>query len=61
MALRLTAPLAMFTLDSSQLNADLALKAQNLRDRLVTYEVDENRETNRAYIIYYMCYMNFHS
>ena len=46
--LRITVPLSMFCLDCIQLNADLASRAQKLKDRLIQFEVDDNRELNRG-------------
>ena len=45
-SLRITVPLSMFSLDGSILNEDLSERAQKLKDRLITYEVEENRELN---------------
>ncbi|KAK3579501.1 hypothetical protein CHS0354_028323 [Potamilus streckersoni] len=45
--LRITVPLSMFCLDCVHLNAELANRGARLRERLVTFEVDENRELNR--------------
>ncbi|ESO89088.1 hypothetical protein LOTGIDRAFT_210054 [Lottia gigantea] len=46
--LRITVPLSMFCLDCVQLNQELCLRAQNLREKLITFEVDENRDLNRG-------------
>ncbi|PAA63386.1 hypothetical protein BOX15_Mlig017039g2 [Macrostomum lignano] len=46
--MRITVSLNMFTLDCVQLNQDLCARAQRLRDQLVQFEVDENREQNRS-------------
>ncbi|CAH1793734.1 unnamed protein product, partial [Owenia fusiformis] len=46
--LRITVPLSMFCLDCQALNAELCHRAQKLRDRLVAFEVDENRDLNKA-------------
>ena len=46
--LRITVPLSMFCLDCSDLNEDLAGRAKKLRDRLVKFCVDDNREQNRG-------------
>ncbi|RUS89800.1 hypothetical protein EGW08_002412, partial [Elysia chlorotica] len=46
--LRVTAPLSMFCLDCVQFNIEMCMRAQRLRDRLVVFEVDENRDLNRA-------------
>jgi dynein heavy chain len=47
MLLRITVPLSMFCLDCVNLNNDLALRAQRLKERLITFEVDENRDMNK--------------
>lgn len=39
----------MFCLDAVLLNHDLCERAQNLKDRLIQYQVDVNRETNTRY------------
>ncbi|CAG5132944.1 unnamed protein product, partial [Candidula unifasciata] len=46
--LRVTAPLSMFCLDCVHFNQEMCIRAQRLRDRLVIFEVDENRDLNRA-------------
>ncbi|XP_074648811.1 dynein axonemal heavy chain 3-like [Tubulanus polymorphus] len=46
--LRITVPLSMFCLDCIALNNDLALRSQKLKDRLVLFEVDENRDLNKG-------------
>ena len=48
MLLRITVPLSMFCLDCVNLNNELALRAQRLKERLVAFEVDENRDLNRS-------------
>ncbi|KAL8573170.1 Dynein heavy chain 3, axonemal [Nucella lapillus] len=48
MLLRITVPLSMFCLDCVSLNNELALRAQRLKERLVAFEVDENRDLNRS-------------
>lgn len=47
MLLRITVPLSMFCLDCVHLNNELALRSQRLKERLIVYEVDENRDLNR--------------
>ncbi|ELW62513.1 Dynein heavy chain 3, axonemal [Tupaia chinensis] len=44
----ITVPLAMFCLDTMFLNYDLCERAQNLKDRLIHFQVDVNRETNTS-------------
>lgn len=46
--LRITVPLSMFCLDCLTLNADLCVKAGQLRERVIQFEVDQNRDLNRA-------------
>ena len=46
--LRITVPLSMFCLDCVNLNADLCARAQKLKERLIQFEINENRELNRA-------------
>ncbi|XP_077979573.1 dynein axonemal heavy chain 3-like isoform X2 [Glandiceps talaboti] len=45
--LRITVPLSMFCLDCVQLNVDLCNRSQKLKDRLVAFEVEENRKLNK--------------
>ncbi|XP_059139620.1 dynein axonemal heavy chain 3-like isoform X2 [Physella acuta] len=47
-SMRVTAPLSMFCLDCVNLNHDLCHRAQRLRERLVVFVVDENRDLNKA-------------
>ncbi|XP_052264555.1 dynein axonemal heavy chain 3-like isoform X1 [Dreissena polymorpha] len=47
MLLRITVPLSMFCLDCVTLNQDLAARAEKLKQRLITFEIDENRELNK--------------
>lgn len=47
--MHVTVPLAMFCLDAMTLNYDLCERAQNLKDRLIQFQVDVNRETNTRY------------
>ncbi|XP_021267492.1 dynein heavy chain 3, axonemal isoform X1 [Numida meleagris] len=46
-SMRVTVPLAMFCLDAAQLNEELCIRTQNLRDALIEFEVTENRELNK--------------
>ena len=48
MSLHITVPLSMFCLDCTNLNIDLFLRAKHLKERLVLFEVDENRDLNRS-------------
>ena len=45
--LRITVPLSMFCLDCNILNQDLCARAQKLKEKLITFEVDENRDLNK--------------
>ncbi|XP_068100920.1 dynein axonemal heavy chain 3 [Hyperolius riggenbachi] len=47
-SMHITVPLAMFCLDALRLNEDLCARAQQLKNRLIQYEVDENRELNKS-------------
>ncbi|XP_072168572.1 dynein axonemal heavy chain 3-like [Diadema setosum] len=47
-SLRITVPLSMFCLDCKMLNKDLCDRAQKLKERLITFEVDENRTLNKG-------------
>lgn len=49
--MHVTVPLAMFCLDAVQLNEELCSRTQNLKDRLIEFEVMENRELNRRYML----------
>ncbi|NXH72361.1 DYH3 protein, partial [Hydrobates tethys] len=46
-SMHVTVPLAMFCLDAVQLNEELCNRTQNLKDRLIEFEVMENRELNK--------------
>ncbi|XP_037363374.1 dynein axonemal heavy chain 3 isoform X2 [Talpa occidentalis] len=47
-SMHITVPLAMFCLDAMVLNYDLCERAQNLKDRLIQFQVDVNRDTNTS-------------
>lgn len=47
--MHISVPLAMFCLDTMALNYDLCERAQNLKDRLIQFQVDVNRDTNARY------------
>lgn len=51
MSMHVTVPLAMFCLDAVQLNEELCIRTQNLKDRLIEFEVMENRESNKRYML----------
>ncbi|XP_041362756.1 dynein heavy chain 3, axonemal-like isoform X2 [Gigantopelta aegis] len=46
--LRITVPLSMYCLDCASLNVELCQRTNRLKDRLVTFSMDENRELNRG-------------
>ncbi|XP_035261919.1 dynein heavy chain 3, axonemal [Anguilla anguilla] len=46
--LHITVPLSMFCLDAANLNHDLCNRATRLKEMLITFEVDENRELNKS-------------
>ncbi|KAM6407469.1 LOW QUALITY PROTEIN: dynein axonemal heavy chain 3 [Rhynochetos jubatus] len=46
-SMHVTVPLAMFCLDAEQLNNELCNRTQNLKDRLIEFEVVENRVLNK--------------
>ncbi|XP_065540385.1 dynein axonemal heavy chain 3 [Lathamus discolor] len=46
-SMHVTVPLAMFCLDALQLNEELCNRTQNLKDRLIEFEVTVNRELNK--------------
>lgn len=50
--MHITVPLAMFCLDTMTLNYDLCERAQNLKDRLIQFQVEVNRDTNTRYCSY---------
>ncbi|KAG8542107.1 hypothetical protein GDO81_003159, partial [Engystomops pustulosus] len=52
-SMHVTVPLAMFCLDALRLNEDLCARAEKLKDRLVQFEVDENRELNKSICLKY--------
>jgi len=49
--LRVTVPLSLFCLDCVQLNEDLMSRSRKIRQRLVDFEVNENREINKKYVV----------
>jgi hypothetical protein len=52
--LRVTAPLSLFCLDCSQLNEELASRAQHLRDHVVQFVADRHRDSTKEYELYVM-------
>ncbi|KAH0631920.1 hypothetical protein JD844_019823 [Phrynosoma platyrhinos] len=47
-SLHVTVPLAMFCLDALKLNEELCRRTQRLKDRLIEFQVEENREVNQS-------------
>ncbi|CAI5792110.1 dynein heavy chain 3, axonemal [Podarcis lilfordi] len=47
-SLHVTVPLALFCLDALKLNEDLCCRTQKLKDRLIEFQVEENREVNQS-------------
>ncbi|XP_062444589.1 dynein axonemal heavy chain 3 [Rhea pennata] len=47
-SMHVTVPLAVFCLDAVQLNEELCNRTQNLKDRLIEFEVMENRTLNNS-------------
>uniref|UniRef100_A0A2K5MUZ9 Dynein axonemal heavy chain 3 n=1 Tax=Cercocebus atys TaxID=9531 RepID=A0A2K5MUZ9_CERAT len=47
-SMHITVPLAMFCLDATALNYDLCERAQNLKEHLIQFQVDVNRDTNTS-------------
>ncbi|XP_060028831.1 dynein axonemal heavy chain 3 isoform X1 [Erinaceus europaeus] len=47
-SMHITVPLAMFCLDALVLNYELCERAQSLKDRLIQFQVDVNRDTNTS-------------
>nr|XP_036848129.1 dynein heavy chain 3, axonemal [Manis javanica] len=47
-SMHISVPLAMFCLDAVTLNYDLCERAQNLKDRLIQFQVDINRDMNTS-------------
>ncbi|THD19780.1 Dynein heavy chain axonemal [Fasciola hepatica] len=46
--LRLNVPLSLFSVDCQSVNEELANRVWKLRDILISFELDENREVNRS-------------
>ncbi|XP_069036810.1 dynein axonemal heavy chain 3 isoform X1 [Lepisosteus oculatus] len=47
-SLHITVPLAVFCLDAVRLNEELCGRAEELKERLILFEVEENRELNKS-------------
>jgi len=48
--LRVTVPLSLFCLDCQEVNKELVSRSRKIRQRLVDFEVNENRELNRKFV-----------
>jgi len=48
--LRVTASVSLFCLNCTQVNEDLMSRSKKIRDRLVEFEVNENREINKKFV-----------
>lgn len=47
-SLHITVPLSMFCLYAGNLNDDLCDRAETLKDKIIMFEVEENRELNKG-------------
>lgn len=47
-SLRITVPLSMLCLCAGKLNDNLCERAQRLKDKLITFKMEENRELNKG-------------
>lgn len=47
-SLHITVPLSMLCLDAGELNRDLCERAKGLINKIVMFEVEENRELNKG-------------
>ncbi|XP_043945444.1 dynein axonemal heavy chain 3 [Protopterus annectens] len=47
-SMNITVPLAMFCLDAVSLHEDLCARAQKLKEKLIVFELEENRELNQS-------------
>ncbi|KAJ7985025.1 hypothetical protein DPEC_G00360850 [Dallia pectoralis] len=47
-SLHITVPLSMFCLDALRLNEDLCDRSESLKDRLIVFKVEENRDLNKS-------------
>lgn len=45
--MHITVPLSMFCLYTGKLNEDLCDRAESLKDKIILFEVEENRELNK--------------
>ena len=46
-SLRVSVPLSMFCLDCDKLNKELCDRTEKLKERLIVYELEENRVLNK--------------
>ncbi|VDQ09830.1 unnamed protein product [Trichobilharzia regenti] len=53
--LRQSVPMSLFCLDCKDVNEELANRVWKLRDIIVTFEMDENRDVNRRYVCVCVC------
>lgn len=47
-SIRVTVPLSMFCLCAGKLNEDLCDRAEKLRNKIVVFKMEENRQLNRG-------------
>lgn len=47
-SIRVTVPLSMFCLCAGKLNEDLCDRAERLRNRIIVFKMEENRQLNRG-------------
>lgn len=47
-SIRVTVPLSMFCLCAGKLNKDLCDRAERLRNRIIVFKMEENRQLNRG-------------
>ncbi|KAK2921231.1 hypothetical protein Q8A73_000716 [Channa argus] len=47
-SMHITVPLSMFCLYTGKLNEDLCNRAERLKDKIITFQVEENRELNKG-------------
>ncbi|XP_030626002.1 dynein heavy chain 3, axonemal [Chanos chanos] len=52
-SLRVTVPMSLICLDAVGLNAELCHRAESLKEQLVTFQVDENRQLNKSICRHY--------
>lgn len=47
-SIRVTVPLSMFCLCAGKLNEDLCDRAEQLRNKIIVFKMEENRQLNRG-------------